>query len=381
MSLKILVLTHDVSDPATARRVTMLQVGGATVTVAGFRRSDQILEISGCPVIDFGRTRNGAFVQRVLMVLSSVLTLHDHQQLFDDADIVVARNLEMLAIAVRGRHLAAKRPSIVYEVLDIHRLLLRPDLLGIAMRSLEGWLSRRAAAVITSSPAFIESYFKRLSKVRLPIRLVENKILDLQGTLPPVPAERPSSPPWRIGWYGILRCHKSLMLLRNLVLQSRGAIEVSIRGRPALDAIPHFHEIVTTTPGLNYYGTYQNPADLAELYGSVHFTWAIDLYEEGQNSSWLLPNRLYEGCAYGAVPLAIAGLETSAFLHRLNIGVSIGNLETGLPRFFSALTVGHYKILADAVIKVPPETWISKQSDCKLMVDWLQSLNAHRSDS
>ena len=44
--------------------------------------------------------------------------------MFAGADVVLARNLEMLIIASRARNLYAPRAALVYECLDIHRLLL-----------------------------------------------------------------------------------------------------------------------------------------------------------------------------------------------------------------------------------------------------------------
>ena len=82
----------------------------------------------------------------------------------------------MLAIGVRGKSLCHPKPSLVYECLDIHRLLLKNDVIGKTLRKLEGWLSKRANALITSSPAFIQQYFEKRSQVRLPTYLVENKL-------------------------------------------------------------------------------------------------------------------------------------------------------------------------------------------------------------
>ena len=37
-------------------------------------------------------------------------------------------------------------------------------------------------------------------------------------------------------------------------------------------------------------------------------------------SAWLLPNRIYEGCRYGTVPIAIEGTETARFIAGRDIG-------------------------------------------------------------
>ena len=368
---RILYLTHDLSDATSHKRIAMLQAGGAKVTVAGFRRTAlPIRAIGDCPVINFGRTYNGGFAQRMLSVEKTLIILPKHLPLFQNTDIILARNMEMLAIAARGKTLSGNAPIMVYECLDIHRLLLRNDPIGAILRQLEGYLAQCASALITSSPAFISEYFAKLSKIKLPIRLVENKLF------PPAQAaaKRIPSPPWRIGWFGNIRCRKSLELLTQLVRTCEGKVEVVIRGRPSYDQFEDFAASTTGISGLQFLGAY-NPADLAALYQDVHFTWAIDQFEKGLNSSWLLPNRLYEGCAYGAIPIAQCHVETGRYLQQLGIGVMMDDAAL-LAAFFQALTVQQYESLRNAVSAIPHSRWNCSQSECAELVSYLASLKA-----
>ena len=81
------------------------------------------------------------------------------------------------------------------------------------------------------------------------------------------------APPWRIGWFGIIRCARSLDLLADLVRAHPGLVEVDIRGRPARDVLPGFDHIIAATPGLVFHGAYDRKGDLPYLYSDVHFTW------------------------------------------------------------------------------------------------------------
>lgn len=371
--LKILVLAHDLSDAAVHRRVAMLKLGGATVTVAGFRRTSHIIsEVEGCAAVDFGRTYNAGFLQRIVSVLREIILLGHHRALFASADVILARNLEMLAIGVRGRSLCQPKPKLIYESLDIHRLLLRPDVIGAVLRTLEGWLARRASALITSSPAFVSGYFNTLSKVKLPVKLVENKILS--ANVVPSASEKPAAPPWIIGWFGMIRCRKSLQILGDLVRQSGGSIDVVIRGRPSPDQFGDFDRLVASMPGVRFLGPYK-ASDLATMYNGVHFNWAVDMFEEGLNSSWLLPNRLYEGGAYNCVPIADENVEAGRFLKRLGIGVTLKQpLGKSLADFFGQLTPEKYTALANAAAQVPRATWVCDAHDCKALVEYMREL-------
>ena len=373
--MKILYLTHDLRDAAVHKRTAMFKDGGADVTVAGFRRgAEPVNSVAGSAAVDLGRTYDGNFPQRVLSVLREVLCLKKRRTLFEGADVIVARNLEMLAIAVRGRSLCARPPVLVYESLDIHRLLLNKGPAGKALRRLEGWLSKRASALITSSPAFVSSYFEPLSDVRLPVRMVENKVYAPGAEIPASSARTPG-PPWRIGWFGALRCKKSLHILQELVRQSSGNIEVILRGSPALDQMPDFHDAVAATPGLTFAGPYKNPDDLAAIYRDVHFTWAIDMFEEGLNSSWLLPNRLYEGGLYDAVPIALKAVETGRFLDWMGLGVTLeAPLPAALRKFFGDLTIQGYQSLEKHAMETPRSCWRYNKSDCESLVGYLSTL-------
>jgi succinoglycan biosynthesis protein ExoL len=260
------------------------------------------------------------------------------------ADIVFARNLEMLAIAVVVRGRIETSPPIVYECLDIHRLMTRGDWIGAVLRWIEGRLLRSTTLLVTSSPRFIGAYFERFHRVLPPWIVLENKLLadEVTSCRKPIGA-LPPGPPWRIGWFGVIRCRQSLALLADLVRLSGGRVEVEIRGRPARDVIADFDSVITQTPGLYFGGPYDRATELGSLYGRVHFSWAIDFYEEGQNSDWLLPNRLYEGSAFGAVPLALANVETGRWLERHGCGILLAApLDETLQVFFQGLSQAIY---------------------------------------
>lgn len=372
--MKILYLTFDVSDPTTLKRVNMLRVGGAEVVVAGFRRSSApVLSLDGTPVVDMGRTYPARFLHRIACVLRSIRTLRKHQALFAGADIVMARNLEMLAITVRGLSLNENRTPLVYECLDIHRLMLRDDFIGKRLRALEGWLCRRAALLVTSSPAFVREYFNVHSTVKLSALLLENKVLEL--------AERQSSPttiqhykPWRIGWFGILRCRRSFEALLSFASTHSDTVEIVLRGRPAYDQIPDFDARVASTPGVSYGGPYL-PEDVPGMYANVHFSWAIDLFEAGMNSNWLLPNRLYDSGYYRAVPLALKGVETATVLNKLGIGHVFPNIEPAtLADFFGKLSPAAYATMKQAVEATSLSLWRFTKEDCVAFVSKLSAL-------
>lgn len=377
--LHVLYLVHDLADPAVRRRVLMLAEGGARVTVAGFRRTaTPVADVAGRTPIDLGRTADGRFAQRLLATGWAAVSLPPSLRDLQRPDVIIARNLEMLAVAARLKSvLRGGDIPLVYESLDIHRLLLRDDLVGRAMRAAERRLARDAALLLTSSPAFVRDYFDARGQVRAPVEILENRHFELhsQPLRPTVADNLPDGPPWRIGWFGALRCRRSLQLLGDFSRRAGGRFETVLRGRPALSELPDFHAAVDAAPGLSFGGPYRNPEDVAAIYGGVHFSWVIDFFEEGQNSKWLLPNRLYEGCRFGAVPIAIAGTETARFLRQRDIGIVIDEASVeAIEGALGGMDAERYRALREAVLAQDPATWACGAEDCRALVDRLARL-------
>ena len=373
MTAKIAYFAHDLADPAVHRRMRMLLAGGADVTLIGFRRSAEAPSaIEGLRPIDLGRTADGMLARRMLSVAGRLVGLANIAHHVRGANVILARNLEMLVLAVRARRLYAREAAVVYECLDIHRMLLSKRL-GEPLRLLESKLWRDVNLLLTSSPAFIRNYFAPRG-FRSPIRLVENKVLMVGESDPgrtsvvrPLPG-----PPWRIGWFGMIRCRKSLAILSSLARATGGAIELVIRGQPSGATFSDFDAALAGLPQVQYAGPFRNPTDLPSMYGDVHFNWTIDYYENGQNSAWLLPNRVYEGSLYGAVPIALAGVETGHWLAERGAGVILDEpLEQQLVDFFRRLDRIGYARLARGIEALPRTDLVSGQSDCRQLVEAL----------
>jgi glycosyltransferase involved in cell wall biosynthesis len=368
--VKVAYFVHDLFDASVHRRVRMLQAGGATVVLIGFRRGDETARsVEGALTIDIGRTRNGKLARRMVSVARALTTLGRLAEALQGVDAIVGRSLEMLPIAARARRLYAPRATLTHECLDIHRILLSQGIEGSLLRLFESRLWRNVDLLLTSSPAFIRHYFSP-RRFPSPIRLVENKMLSLdQEARDERVTTPPPGPPWRIGWFGMIRCRRSVEILRKLAKEADGAVEVIIRGRPSDAIFPDFEAAIADAPHIRFEGPYRNPQDLPAIYGEVHFNWAIDYYEDGLNSSWLLPNRIYEGSAYGAVPIALARVETATWLARQGVGVVLDEpLDARLADFFASLDGTVFSRLAGEIASLPRARLVDERADCRELV-------------
>ena len=342
--MRVAYFVHELGDPAVQKRMRMLRTTGHRVSMLGFERSRPTPPSIGTPTFVLGQTQSGKFLHRALSVLLALPRAWSEQRHWADADVVLARNLETLAIVCALAPIVRFRGRLIYECLDIHRLLLRQDRVGEALRAIERRCLRSVSGLMVSSPAFVEHYFKPIQNYDGPVKLVENKIVDANAGEATRTAE-PAAKPWTIAWCGVLRCAKSFALLRGLAAASDGRVQIALWGTPALDQIPDFNEAAATTPNMRFHGAYQRE-DLSRIYREAHFVWTGDYFEQGGNSDWLLPNRLYEGLAHGAVPLATDGVEAARWLKDHDVGVVLDEpVETSLPGFMNALNDETYTSL------------------------------------
>jgi hypothetical protein len=373
--MKILYIVHILEDAAVQKRIKMLLTGGSDVSLAGFFRGKNApTTVGGIAALPLGKTRDGALLTRVLSMLLAMPKLI-MGKFHISPDVIIARNLECAVLVLAIKLFFFRRSVLVYECLDIHRLVLRSDAFGKSMRYIESAVLRRSKLLILSSSAFASHHFDRYG-INVPVLLVENKVFDLEsGSADTSSSNELDNSVWKIGWFGIIRCKKSLQLLDRLSRTLDGKLNVVIRGKPAYDELKNFQSIVSSNPYITFEGPYKNPGDLKKIYSEVHFTWAIDYFEEGGNSIWLLPNRLYEGGRYSVVPIALANVETGKWLldKKLGLVVEDNSLEDVLSAFFlSERAEADWLTLRRNMESSSPSLWTCTTVDCVNLVNVLR---------
>ncbi|WP_299677748.1 glycosyltransferase [uncultured Roseobacter sp.] len=380
---RILYLAHDLDDAAIWRRTDMLRMGGADVIIAGFRRSTGTLPERA---LVLGQTHNGKMLHRAAQVLRLRLKPPSELASIGPIDVILCRNLEMLALGA-PLHRALRQHqhvALVYEVLDIHRLMIGQGWLARGLRWLERRLSRDLDRLIVSSPAFQRAYFDVHKQTTAPALLIENKVMSSESCIKPVTRTdrlADHAGPLRIGWFGILRCPFSLACLDAVTRARPGRYQVISRGRPALDSLPNFHDVIAANPDLIFDGPYSYPDDLARIYGEVDLAWLVDQYDMGSNSDWLLPNRLYESGLNCVPPIALDGTEIATRLRSLGIGVLLPTADVSeVTAALDRLDQASFTRLRERQKAVAPETWAVSRSEARHLVDEITPASAVRID-
>jgi succinoglycan biosynthesis protein ExoL len=323
--------------------------------------------------VDLGATRDADFAQRLLALWRARPVLRAARDALRECDVFYARNLDMLALARWARGMSGARARLVYECLDVHRFMTRADVLGQAMRRFERNLLRDTDLVVVSSPAFVREYFDVRQPGLARAILVENRLAP-GFNYGPRPQPAPSQADIiRLGWFGNLRCRRSLALLLALADRFGPKLELSLRGAPTKTDLGDFEARLAGRPNVHFGGRYRWPEDLAAIYANVDLVWAGDFHDPGANSKWLLPNRLYEGGYYGAPPLAPVDSETGRWIAAHGFGFTLAEpLEDTLPAFIGGLRREQIEaararlLAADESVFVQPEQELRQVLDAAL---------------
>lgn len=326
---RVAVFGHDCTESTLIKRIKAFEACGWQVAGFTFRREKfncgYVPEWDDTPL---GVTVDRHYLLRLVKLALAIPTLMLARRRLADADAFYARNIDMAALALLARWIAGSRAPVAYEVLDVQRVFTGRGALPFLFRLAERLVLARGDLLVVSSRAFMGRYFAPVQGYAAPWFLLENKLFGLdQGyaerrPTPEQPRCRPCPPagPWVIAWLGNLRCPRSPQLLCRIAERLGERVRIHVHGFPTETGLERFLEMIQGHPNIVYAGEYRSPQDLQAIYDEAHFAWAFDYLDQGANSDWLLPNRLYEGCYFGAPALAARGTETGRRVEELGIG-------------------------------------------------------------
>ena len=361
---------HDANESTVLKRAAAFVAQGCSVVGFMFRRDRSGLKPGAIfRNVELGSTRDRSYIHRLPRLTLGIWRAARSRGTLRLADVIYARNIDMLAVALAAKVLTGSRALVAYEVLDIQRPFLRQDVVGTIFRVAERVMLRRCALLVVSSPDFVDHYFAPVQGRRTGWFLLENKVppsaLNDRAT-----ARKPSGPPWVIGWYGTLRCRRSLSALCSLADTLADLVEIRLGGRPSLEdlTVAEIEHAIGRRPGMRYIGAYASPADLDAIYGPVHFTWCVDYIDAGSNSDWLIPNRIYEGGLLGTVALARRGTATGRLVEGRGYGFAFDEpLEAAVAAFLRDLEPRAYDRARSRLLQVPPDAFVDHQDSGDLI--------------
>lgn len=327
---KVLYFAFDASHTSVRRRFRQLQDAGCAVVGLTFRRKryNQAYQPEW-DNIHLGNLQDGHYARRLLVMMNSFLIMVRARSQLRDAEMIIARNLDLLLLALAGRFIGLYRCQIVYDVFDVRSVLLGQSLRARLIRAVERWALAQCRLLVVTSPGFLEEYFKPYLKYEGRSLMLENKVdLDMLPADPAVRAKWASPARTRtgpeagrivLGWVGALRCARSTELLAQIAV-AVPEVTVRISGVPTYCPLPEFLARFDGIANVEYVGEYWFPTGLYDVYHDMDLNWGFDLSKFSESGKWLLPNRLYEGGYFGVPQLSETGSETAKYTERLGIG-------------------------------------------------------------
>ncbi|MEO1281238.1 MAG: glucosyl transferase [Pseudomonadota bacterium] len=371
--IKIAFFGHDACESTVIKRAHAFEKNGAGVLAVMFRRERKAGQRRvPCPLIDLGETVDRNYASRLPKLLGAAATVFRNRQQIKPNDIFYARNIDMLLVAWLAKLVSRSKAALVYEVLDVQRVFLKQGMAGRLFRSAERFLLNRSKCLVVSSPRFLTEYFEPVQNYSGPAFLLENKICPHQlpnGFDFTTPERRPG-PPWKIGWFGTLRCQRSLTMLSEIADRLGPKVEIELRGRPSREDLTEaeIEAQCATRPNMTYFGPFLSPHDLPEIYGRVHFSWGFDYLDAGSNSDWLLPNRVYEGGAFGTVCLSNAKTMTGQYITTKELGEAFDEpVVDHVVAFLEGLDTSAYDAMTKCVADKNQTAFVDHQDTAALL--------------
>lgn len=322
----------DATNPTVRLRISSFLREGLEVTGFTFRRDK--FHSDFVPFWDnvaLGVTKDRRYYSRLTTILKGLRILWRHRARLREMDVLYARLFDSAFLALLMAKILRLKAKLVYEIEDVHDVFFRKTFRARIMRFLERRILANADLVVLPSPGFADGYLVPYQGYEKPYFLLENRIqldeIPSKETLPSERAEawKASSDRWVIGWFGTLRCRKSMQLLEQIAERLGDKVLIYTRGFPTETGLEAYMEIVDRHPNWVHEGPYLMPDDLEDLYGRVHFVWCLDFYDENGNSELLLACRMYHGGYFGAVPLFTAQSQMAKHLAPHSIGRAVAD--------------------------------------------------------
>lgn len=235
-------------------------------------------------------------------------------------DIIHVQGIDMLKIACRYKKTVNRNTKIIYEIADLHRLLVdkQSSIVGKFaqkyLRYTDRKCSKDADLLIVTSQKYYDSYFQTF---------VPKEKAFYFPNVPDLSAfekfkKKSEREPFTVGYFGVIRYKNELKLLLQAIREEHTGLIIA--GYEEND-----HEIemlCKDNPDVTWVGRYDFKKSAAELYGQCDCVYAV--YDADMaNCRVALPNKLYEA-VYCELPIIVAAnTHVGEIVSDWGVGISV----------------------------------------------------------
>jgi succinoglycan biosynthesis protein ExoL len=244
------------------------------------------------------------------------------------------------------------------DVADLPRLLSSTNAKAALARRFDAWSARRAAGLVVTSEAFYDDYYRPMLGSGAPRCFVLANNVDPEVTGPRIAAPFFSQDrPLRIGYFGLIRCERSLEILAAVARLAPEGVKVLVRGHNLIGF--DLDQLAADLPNFEVGSQYRSPEDLASVYAACDVVWSCYPYEPA-NINWRLAktNRFYEACYFRRPQICQAGTKDAKKVIELGIGISVDLADVaGSAAAIAAITRNQLAYMADRLEQLPADVY------------------------
>jgi succinoglycan biosynthesis protein ExoL len=371
MDVDVIYFSFYVDHPGMARRLKYLSDAGYRVGLVGVIRGEAMsVKLDADEAYLIGQ-RPGMFRKLWARVKASIKLYSLLKR--SGSVVLLARALPETLVASLVT-LGTGRVSIIYGVHDVHPHQSARNIFGWITRCFEGWVLRRADILALTSPGFRDEFYSKNYAYIPDTFLWENKVAESDARMIHIAADRLgtrsrrySQGKPRIVYPGTLRCHSSLEVLSRVAC-IHDRCELHLWGRAKKISASELAQLLVGCNGSCYHGTYAYPDQLFEVYAEMDFCWAIDGVNLSENSSWLLPNRLYEAALFGVPVIALEGSYAGRWVDEHGTGFTIADIsESSLIGLFDRVPRDRYHSVVEQIQSLDRSAIVDLQDTRELM--------------
>ncbi len=225
----------------------------------------------------------------------------------------------MLLDGVIYKLLKDKNVKIIYEVSDIHPLLIDTQkkfynkAVSYMLRNLEQCLCKKVDLLVVTSEFFYEQYYKKM--------ISSTRVYFFPNTPEPTVFKgfsRNNNNKFTVGFIGLIRYAKQLEMLIDLTKKCDIGVFIAGKGIES-NRIENYSK---GNDNVKIYGEYIYKSEIKKLYESVDCIYSV--YDSNfKNVQIALPNKLYES-VYTNTPIIVAkGTYLGEIVEKEKIGITI----------------------------------------------------------
>lgn len=285
----------------------------------GIDKTNRISEFVQTTVIS-EKANEGNPMRRMTATLKVLISIINRLKIIE-VDYLYVSKTDMLLIALLYKLFYVKKVKIVYEVSDLHALLVDEldsyimKIISKLLKTMERKLSSKADMLIVTSESFYTYFYKNYVQ--------QDRVLFIPNAPEPnVFADfcREKHSLFTIGFIGAIRYAEQIELLIDAAELSN--VHVLIAGG-GID-LNRIKEYAKGKPFVTIYGPYEYKKEIKSLYEQVDCVYAV--YNASmKNVQIALPNRLYEAVYTHTPIIAAKNTYLGTIVERERIGLTVNH--------------------------------------------------------